>query len=426
MSDPAKQTSTGSAATWAVFLAVSWTWCIGMFLPVLMVRDYGIWGFVAFAAPNVIGAAAMGWLIATSESSRLCVAKHLTLVRAFSVVTVAFHIWFVWYLTHGGWVLGESWPWLAVGVFSLALFSALRADSPSEALVPYAISVAVIVFSLWTGIEIKIAAPAPREFAGIPALLWLAPVCVFGFLLCPYLDATFHRARQNTDSRAARISFTLGFGVFFFAMVLFTLVYSGLLLGNSLAAPRVLTAIVLHMLVQSGFTCGLHLREIVRSSNAADRVKIGDSIAALGVIAILAGTTAMFQFDIHDNIAPGFEKGYLIFLSSYGLFFPAYVWLVMIPTRTSEIRPAPLHYAVWLFACALAAPMFWLGFLDKREWWLAPGLLIVLAARMFTPKAANQASLRQDRQDPATPPDPTPVLSTATESPSDEAPGSRS
>src|SRR6266404_3216610 len=48
---------------WAVFLAVSWTWCIGMFLPVLLVRDYGLWGWIVFAVPNMIGAAAMGWVM---------------------------------------------------------------------------------------------------------------------------------------------------------------------------------------------------------------------------------------------------------------------------------------------------------------------------------------------------------------------------
>src|SRR4051812_22981962 len=42
---------------WAIFLGVSWTWVIGMFLPVLLVRDYGLLGWVVFAIPNVIGAA---------------------------------------------------------------------------------------------------------------------------------------------------------------------------------------------------------------------------------------------------------------------------------------------------------------------------------------------------------------------------------
>ncbi|HTL30770.1 MAG TPA: hypothetical protein VL282_16180, partial [Tepidisphaeraceae bacterium] len=34
---------------WAIYLGMSWTWCIGMFLPVLLVRDYGFWGWLVFA-----------------------------------------------------------------------------------------------------------------------------------------------------------------------------------------------------------------------------------------------------------------------------------------------------------------------------------------------------------------------------------------
>jgi hypothetical protein len=51
----------GSTLGWANYLGMSWTWCIGMFLPVLLVRDYGIGAWWIFAIPNVVGAAAMGW-----------------------------------------------------------------------------------------------------------------------------------------------------------------------------------------------------------------------------------------------------------------------------------------------------------------------------------------------------------------------------
>jgi hypothetical protein len=52
------------------------------------------------------------------------------------------------------------------------------------------------------------------------ALASLAPVCVFGFLACPYLDLTFHRARQR--SNRPRASFGWGFGFFFLLMFVFT------------------------------------------------------------------------------------------------------------------------------------------------------------------------------------------------------------
>src|ERR1044071_797833 len=78
---------------WSVFLACSWTWCIGMFLPVLLVRDYGVWGWIVFAIPNVLGAAAVGWVIRSPEQSRRIVAAHRMPMLAFSLVTSAFQ-WF--------------------------------------------------------------------------------------------------------------------------------------------------------------------------------------------------------------------------------------------------------------------------------------------------------------------------------------------
>ena len=66
---PADTSSWFNVPGWAAYLACSWTWCIGMFLPVLLVRDYGVWGWIVFAVPNVLGAAAMGWVLRSAEVS---------------------------------------------------------------------------------------------------------------------------------------------------------------------------------------------------------------------------------------------------------------------------------------------------------------------------------------------------------------------
>src|SRR2546421_8858832 len=87
--------SFSSLLAWAAYLACSWTWCIGMFLPVLLVRDYGIWGWVVFAVPNVVGAAAMGWVIRSAESSHAITGNHFSACAAFSVITILFHVFFV-------------------------------------------------------------------------------------------------------------------------------------------------------------------------------------------------------------------------------------------------------------------------------------------------------------------------------------------
>ena len=89
-----------STLGWAVYLGMSWTWCIGMFLPVLLVRDYGVWGWVVFAVPNVVGAAAMGWLLSHNGSYEI-LRQHRLAVEGFSVITIAFQLFFlVWLL---GW-----------------------------------------------------------------------------------------------------------------------------------------------------------------------------------------------------------------------------------------------------------------------------------------------------------------------------------
>src|SRR5262245_60423098 len=78
---------------WAVFLAMSWTWCIGMFLPVLLVRDFGVWAWLVFAIPNIIGAAAMGWVLSAERSSEIA-RQHRFAMDAFSIVTIAFQVFF--------------------------------------------------------------------------------------------------------------------------------------------------------------------------------------------------------------------------------------------------------------------------------------------------------------------------------------------
>src|ERR1051325_4731620 len=69
--DQAESKTNGHWFGWAIYLGMSWTWCIGMFLPVLLVRDYGVWASVVFAVPNVLGAAAMGWVLSRDDSYKI-------------------------------------------------------------------------------------------------------------------------------------------------------------------------------------------------------------------------------------------------------------------------------------------------------------------------------------------------------------------
>src|SRR3954449_7558327 len=114
---------------WALFLGVSWTWCIGMFLPVLLVRDYGVWAWVIFAVPNVIGAALMGRVLAEPTASERVAWAHRGAGVFFSVVTIAFHLYWVYWVVQGlaGPAALLAVPALAVG-FYFVLSLKRRAD----------------------------------------------------------------------------------------------------------------------------------------------------------------------------------------------------------------------------------------------------------------------------------------------------------
>jgi len=227
--------------------------------------------------------------------------------------------------------------------------------------------------------------PNWTELGAIPPLgarsvIWLIPVCVLGFGLCPYLDLTFHRARQATVGDGAKLAFGLGFGLFFFLMILFTLWYSPMLMGflNGDEMPRLWRWIIGgHLIIQSAFTVAVHGRALEEETRARRRV-IGWSVALALAIAVVWWA---LRFDRSHRIG---EVIYLCFLVFYGLVFPAYVWLIMIPGETRA------GLAAMAIAIAVAAPMYWLGFIEGWTIWLAPGVAVVILSRwIYSGKAAS-------------------------------------
>jgi predicted branched-subunit amino acid permease len=65
----------------------------------------------------------------------------------------------------------------------------------------------------------------------------------------------------------------------------------------------------------------------------------------------------------------------------YGLVFPAYVWLCMMPAAGS--RPTRRMVGAFAVAVIAAVPFFFVGFVGDVPWALLPGLLIVLLMRLF-------------------------------------------
>jgi len=394
-----------SVLGWAAFLACSWTWCIGMFLPVLLLRDFGNWGFAVFAACNVAGAAAMGWVVRDAEASRRLVVKHSGAMTAFSAVTVLYHAFFA------GWMLGE-WiaPLLAwIGAVVLAaLLPAVIGSLRLSALRVLAVVILLVTggLAMWAGATYERFNPGERVWQMIrdarlpgPDAVFLAASCVLGFGLCPYLDLTFHRARRATTRGAGRAAFTLGFGVLFLGLILLTAGYSGYFLHGH----RELRWLVLaHVIIQSAYTVGLHLREIVGTTEV-DHSAWGCLLLPVALLVLiftgpLMTLTGRESVTAVASVAGGMSAGELVyrgFLAFYGLLFPAYVWLIMIPTRDghSGCGGAAGRAKLRLLALtvAVAAPMFALGFLWRHTAWLGPGVASVLLARLMLPGGTGGA-----------------------------------
>src|SRR3954471_6160308 len=129
MSAEDSSTSGRDVIGWASFLAASWTWCIGMFLPVLLVRDFGPASFAVFAIPNVLGAVLMGWVLHRPGTSETFVANHGRACWAFSFVTVAFQVFFLCWLILG--LEGSISRWALAPMMLVILFTG-RGDIASS------------------------------------------------------------------------------------------------------------------------------------------------------------------------------------------------------------------------------------------------------------------------------------------------------
>lgn len=395
MADGAPTSRTSSIPA-AFFLACSWTWVVGMWLPVILVRHFGWGGWVAFVVPNVLGAMSVGLVYRTREQSEAFVARRRLTMRAFSKVTLALHAFVLTWL--GSWFMPLVWslPGLPAAIpgtrvptggilaisFTLMAWAAgwglsrLRFTHACFAAgVVWASSVALLTLAIRTTPSTR-AWPQSLGDAPLPELAWLAPALVFGFALCPYLDLTIHRARRETPGKAGDRAFVLGFGALFLAMVAGTLVYAQPWIDSRTMSFY----IVAHIALQSSFTVGMHLRALRETS--ADPIARTPMTAMLtGVVLGLTPSTALagrlFSGTTLEPLTT-MDGIYRVFMAFYGLLFPALLW-----TWSASRRDDRRATLAALFCVGLAAPMFWMGFLEGRWVWLAPGVLIALLAPLL-------------------------------------------
>jgi hypothetical protein len=151
-------------------------------------------------------------------------------------------------------------------------------------------------------------------------------------------------------------------------------------------AVLMLRWVPVYWMVQLGFTIGVHLIWD-DAAGEADRWQAAEVAAAasfVGVTAIMMGRW------LH---LPG-ETIYRGFLGFYGLVFPAYVWLAVLPGEGLR-GPTRRTRIVLAIAIGIALPMFYMAFIERRLVWGVPGVFVVLLSRALVVDARKGA-----RQEP--------------------------
>ncbi len=314
-----------------------------MFLPIILLRDFGWPGFLVFAVPNVLGCAAFGYVLRDAGRRAELLQRHERAAVLFSATTIAYHMFFMAFLVT---MIARGAPQatlvamaLPAGVYLAGYgFSWIPHRAwPAAAALLYAGSIAI-----FTGVGTTSLSETPWSGTLTATdLLCLAPALVFGFALCPYLDLTFYRALDASPSRHA---FAI-FGIAFIPILLLTVAYR-----QSFTQPLV----VAYITVQATFTVAAHMREI------RERSAPGARGARSALLLIPAAAVALV-------LLPGDgENTYLRFLGFFGLLWPAYVLVFM--ARRSPIAPRSAELIGWATAMIAFFPVYEVAFVHRITW----------------------------------------------------------
>jgi hypothetical protein len=363
---------------WGLYLTCSWTWCIGMFLPIILMHRYGWLGFVIFSVPNVLGCAAFGYVLKTPERSKALVEKYKTAISLFALVTIAFHIFFIAmlslvYINDFSFLISAWLP------FCILALCACVAFVPTK--IWPILAAGLWCFSIIAGLSLLPFNTVPQGNLPWQEAVWLLPITTFGFFLSPYLDPTFHRALQSSPSKH---SFGV-FGITFLVMIGFTTTYLGIAQDGYDNTLFVFSALLsLHLLLQSMFTISVHMKEGIRIVSRK-RKKLFVGFLALFCVVAVAVAHRFGGISPSGNWLDGWQDDYLRFFVFYGLVFPGIVAVFMFTNK----KFTPLRTTLFAFALLFSMPLLEIGYLQGSAWLtVLPVILLITWAFASRPRIA--------------------------------------
>jgi hypothetical protein len=177
-------------------------------------------------------------------------------------------------------------------------------------------------------------------------------------------------------------------------MLVLTLLYTGdfaldqtpLDRFGSYGGSLLISWVAFHLAAQAGLKFALHLRAIPSVRPVAVSLWIGAAVL-VGLAIFTIRQQMWFAFPALSIQMLSAQLVYRLFMSFYGLIFPTYVWICMVPIRGFAPGPSRRAMVVLAGAVLLASPLYWVGFVNERMLWLIPAMAIVLLARLFAGKA---------------------------------------
>ncbi len=396
----------------ACYLAASWTWVIGMWLPVNLTTDFGWPAWVVFAVPNVIGATLVGFIHRPRRHNAPPPAQsffetHRSAIHWFSFVTIALQLFFCGVLAREqltffsiGPIGGVSAS--MVGVVTLALVIALlpiRRAMMAAALVLLA-SVGLAFFAAQaTGNAQTFVLPplhGERTQTTYLPLIFMAPAIIIGFLTCPHLDATILRIRRDANDPSGLYAFILGFFGFFLLMIMMTLGYAG---SMSYAKTGLMSVyIVGHILLQAAFTMGIHARAMVKGGafKKCDTIthdvrparrRIAFALFTLTLMPMLGTAAQDMRLPFTRADYPSSRLIYETFMGAYSIVFPAYLWICAMPKTPAARLDRKQRLTGFALACAFGLPGLALGAIWHIDWGIPLGVGAIVAMPWLLPKS---------------------------------------